>query len=209
MFGLLLDQPLLRGMIIGALMAMPVGAVGMMCIRRALDRQRWRAMAVGLGSATCDGFFGFVAGAGVTALGSFIIANEIAIALIGGVVVVAMGVLTYRAAPPPNVDDSLATGLGGDFGKAFTLSVLNPATFLGAVALNATIGGGVEGHLIELTAGVVLGSIAWWLFLTALTTLLRERFVGGTLPHLNHVEGMVVTGFGLALMAAAMIKFTV
>jgi arginine exporter protein ArgO len=209
MFGLLLDQPILRGMIIGALMAMPVGAVGMMCIRRALDRRRWRAMAVGLGSATCDGLFGFIAGAGVTALGGFIVANDIAIAAVGGVVVIAVGLVTYRTPPPRTTDDDMRGAKRGDFSKAFVMSVLNPATFLGAVALNATIGGGVEGHLAELTVGVFLGSIAWWFALTTATTLLRERFVGRALPHLNKIEGAVVAGFGVALLIGAAIKLMV
>jgi threonine/homoserine/homoserine lactone efflux protein len=208
MFAFLLDLPVLRGMIVGMVMAAPVGAVGAMCIRHALERQRGRAMAVGLGSATCDGIFGFLAGAGVTALGNFILGHQAAIALVGGIIVLGLGIVTYRAPVPTESDEAASGHKRRNFAKAFALSITNPATLLGAVGLTATLGGAASAATFAIglyTAGVVLGSILWWTLLTTTVAMLRERFITAALPQLNRFEGLLLAAFGVTLIAVAAI----
>ena len=45
---------LLKGILIGFAMAVPVGPIGIMCIRKTLTEGRLRGLMIGLGAATAD-----------------------------------------------------------------------------------------------------------------------------------------------------------
>ncbi len=55
----------LKGIFIGFAMAVPVGPIGIMCIRKTLIEGRLRGLIVGLGAATADFFYGCVAAFGL------------------------------------------------------------------------------------------------------------------------------------------------
>ena len=59
---------LYRGVILGLVIAAPVGPVGLMCIRRTLQKGVINGMSTGFGSAVCDAFFGSIAVLGVSAI---------------------------------------------------------------------------------------------------------------------------------------------
>ena len=74
----------LRGLAIGFSIAAPVGPIGVLCIRRTLAEGRTSGFVSGLGAATADGLYGFVAGFGLTFLSNLLIEQQIWIRLIGG-----------------------------------------------------------------------------------------------------------------------------
>ena len=55
-----------RGFVIGLAIAAPVGAIGLLCIRRTLVEGRLVGLVSGLGAATADAVYGTVAAFGVT-----------------------------------------------------------------------------------------------------------------------------------------------
>jgi threonine/homoserine/homoserine lactone efflux protein len=55
---------LLRGTIIGFCIAAPIGPIGMLCIRYTLTEGRSSGFVSGLGSATADALYGYIAGFG-------------------------------------------------------------------------------------------------------------------------------------------------
>jgi len=61
----------LKGLIIGLSLAIPVGPIGLLCIRRTLARGRISGFFSGLGAATADGMYGAVAGFGLTFVSRF------------------------------------------------------------------------------------------------------------------------------------------
>ncbi len=208
MFDSVPEIPFLRGLIMGVLMAAPIGAVGVMCVKRSLSGAWLRAAAVGLGSATVDALFGAMAGLGLTIIATFLITYQTPLGVIGGVIVMGLGVATYRAP----VSTTAITGLDSnriwqDFAKAFTLSIANPATFLGAIGLFAALGPAdpeVTRHAgLILVIGVFCGSILWWTFLTGITHLFRSDFGAETLRRFNRIEGAVIVVFGIGVVAVA------
>ena len=74
----------LTGLIIGFSIAAPVGPIGVLCIRRTLTEGRASGFVSGLGAATADGIYGFVAGFGLTLVSSFLIREQTWIRLVGG-----------------------------------------------------------------------------------------------------------------------------
>jgi threonine/homoserine/homoserine lactone efflux protein len=57
-----------RGLAIGFAIAAPVGAIGLLCIRRTLADGRLVGFVSGLGAATADAVYGAIAALGLTAV---------------------------------------------------------------------------------------------------------------------------------------------
>src|SRR5687768_14276108 len=92
-------EMLLKGMIIGFLIAVPVGPIGVLCIRRTLA-DGWRVgLATGLGAATADALYGSIAAFGLTALTGALMGGRTWMALAGGLFLVYLGVRTFLSEP--------------------------------------------------------------------------------------------------------------
>ncbi len=207
MLTMIIEIPLLRGLIMGVLLAAPIGAVGAMCVKRAMSGQWLRALAVGLGSATVDTLFGAIAAFGLTIIASYVLSHQTLLGLIGGVIVTGMGVATYMSQFKSDGTGDEAEQIGRDFAKAVTMSAANPATFLGALGLFAALGPTdpdiTRLATTTLVAGVFCGSMLWWTFLSAIAHLFRRRFGPKTLQRFNKIEGVVIVVLGLAVIAVA------
>src|SRR5579864_5010661 len=93
----ILQIAFVRGIIAGFALAAPMGPVAMLCVRRAITRGRVQAFITGLGAALADMLFGAAAGLGITVINAFVTNYETAIGLIGGIIVLVIGLATYRA----------------------------------------------------------------------------------------------------------------
>ncbi len=56
----------LKGIVVGAVIAVPVGPVGILCLRRTIFDGRLSGLVSGLGAATADALFGAIAAFGIT-----------------------------------------------------------------------------------------------------------------------------------------------
>ena len=195
---------LVRGIVIGFSIAAPVGPIGVLCIRRTLAEGRAAGFVTGLGAATADTIYGFVAAFGLTALTDFLVGGQTWIRLIGGAFLLFLGVRTIRTEPAERAARLRGTGLFGAYVTTFILTLTNPMTILSFVAIFATIGVGTSHSNplapASLVLGVFLGSALWWLSLSGTMGLLRARFDAGPLRWVNRVSGGIITAFGVAAM---------
>ena len=97
----------LRGLMLGFLVAAPVGPIGVLCIRRSLTLGRMAGLLTGLGAATADGFYGCVAAFGLTFLSDLLVSQSFWLPVIGGLFLCYLGVKTFLAKPA----EENATGL--------------------------------------------------------------------------------------------------
>jgi len=65
----------LEGVVIGFSMAVPVGPIGILCIRRTLTGGRLSGFVSGLGVATADAVYGCIAGFGLTFISDFLVSQ--------------------------------------------------------------------------------------------------------------------------------------
>ena len=63
-------------------MAMPIGPIGIMCIRKTLTEGRLRGLIIGLGAATADLLYGCVAAFGLTIISDTLVSQRIWIRLV-------------------------------------------------------------------------------------------------------------------------------
>lgn len=196
----------LRGFVIGLSLAAPVGPIGVLTIRRTLAHGRLTGFISGLGTATADGLYGLIGALGLTAVTTLLTGNVFWLKLIGGLFLCYLGVQTLRAKPAVNPAQAQSRqGLLGAYVSAFLLTLTNPMTILAFVAIFASLlAGDVQmqgadtGSLILIVLGVFLGSSTWWLILSTVTSLLRNRLNPQSMRWVNIVSGLVIAAFGIA-----------
>ena len=191
----------LEGMIIGFAIAAPVGPIGVLCIRRTLAEGRTSGFVSGLGAATADAIYGFVAALGLTFVANFLVSGEMWLRLVGGAFLVFLGVRTFLARPVERAASTGKNGLPGAYASTLFLTLTNPTTILSFAAIFAGLGAGDAGgdvlSAMVLVPGVFLGSAAWWFVLSGATGLFRTRLSVRGLRWVNRVSGSVIAAFGV------------
>jgi threonine/homoserine/homoserine lactone efflux protein len=192
---------LLRGLVIGFLIAAPVGPIGILCIRRTLAEGRAIGLATGLGAATADAIYGSVAAFGLTIVSDFLLGQRLWFQLIGGAFLLYLGIRTALSRPSSRLGTANASGIGGAYSSTFFLTCTNPMTILSFVAVFAgfrvVLASGDFLPALTLVAGVFSGSAAWWFLLSGGVSLFRTRFDLHALRWVNQISGIIIIAFAL------------
>jgi threonine/homoserine/homoserine lactone efflux protein len=198
---------LARGLAVGFTVAAAVGPISVLTIRRTIDHGRVYGLASGLGVASADASFGAVAAFGLTAVTSVLVGAHVALALLGGAVLIWLAIRTFRARPSTRA--AIAEdrpGLRAAFLSIYGLTMTNPMTILSFAGIFAALGlagrGALEAAL--LTSGVFLGSSLWWLALTSVVGRLRERMTPRVLVWINRISGTILLLFGVYAIVHAL-----
>ncbi|KAB1194452.1 LysE family translocator [Haloferax sp. MBLA0076] len=198
---------MLQGIVLGVSIAAPVGPIGVLCIQRTLSKGRPSGFVSGLGAASADAVYGTIAGFGITALSSLLLDYQTAIRLGGGVLLLYLGVQSFRAEPAEAAaSTSDVRTLGQDYVSTFLLTITNPVTILAFVGIFAGLGVGISGDYLDATvlvAGVFTGSALWWFALSTGVSLFRTRFTPSVMRRVNQLAGVVIAGFGLVALGSA------
>ena len=191
----------LKGLIIGLSIAVPVGPIGILCIRRTLTQGRIIGFFSGLGAATADALYGAIAGFGLTFLTNFLIGQRSWLHLIGGGLLCILGAKTFLSKPAEQGASIDGDSLWHAYLSTFFLTLTNPMTILFFAAVFAGLGvGSGNNHYASagiLVLGVFFGSAMWWIILSGFTGILRGLFNFKRLQWLNRISGLIIIGFGL------------
>jgi len=103
-----------KGALLGFSIAAPVGAIGVLCIRRSLGAGFAAGFVSGLGAATADALYGSVAGLGLTAVAGGLLAARGWLRLAGGVLLLALGARTFFASPAAPAGEAHPSGADGE-----------------------------------------------------------------------------------------------
>jgi threonine/homoserine/homoserine lactone efflux protein len=196
----------LKGITAGFVVAIPVGPIAMLCIRRTLATSMTSGYVTGLGAAVADTLYAIVAAYGISFIADILFTNNFWFRLIGGIILCLMAARMLSA--PPVESKAQDTGkLFGDFVSALVITGTNPITLIAFGVIFTSIGVGTAGDRYEwaeaLIAGVFIGSAAWWVLLTGLTALCR-RWVGKlSLTWINRVAALVILSCGVLITIAA------
>jgi len=193
----------IKGLIIGFSIAAPVGPIGVLCIRRTLVYGRMSGLLSGLGAATADGFYGLIAGLGLTAVTGVLVGIQPVLKPLGGCFLCYLGLRIFTAPMAESGAEAARTGLISDYVTTLLLTVANPMTILSFSAVFAGLGiaaGTDYSEASALVAGVVSGSSAWWLILCSITSCFSGSFDYRRMTWVNRISGVIVAGFGLAAL---------
>jgi threonine/homoserine/homoserine lactone efflux protein len=198
---------LLKGIAVGIVIALPVGPVGVLCVRRTLFEGPVFGFVSGLGAATADTVFGIVAGFGLTIIRDFMLRYQDWFGAAGGIFLLVVGVRALRRGgevePEPLADEALL----GAYASTFALTITNPITILAFAAIFAKVG--MSGSAVYLdTAALVIGvfggSLLWWLLLSFGIAALERALGRVRFAWINRISGAILALSGLALLGAAL-----
>lgn len=198
------DWIVLKGTIVGLLIAAPVGPINVLVIRRTLVHGRLAGLASGLGAALADTAFGAIAAFGISMLQTFLDEAHVAISLVGAAILVAMGVKLLRQPRLEISAGSDPTDLLGDFTSALFLTLTNPVTVLSFMAVFAAFGVRPDGQIglddWLLLAGVAAGATIWWILVVEAVSLFRDRFTTTGLTWANRIAAIVILAFAAGVV---------
>ena len=89
----------IKGFIIGISIAAPVGPIGILCIQRTITYGKLNGLATGLGAASADAVYGFIAAFGLTFISNFLVAQQTWFRIIGGGFLIYLGIRAYLSTP--------------------------------------------------------------------------------------------------------------
>lgn len=189
-------------MILGIAIAAPVGPIGVLCIRRTIHYGRFSGFFSGLGAAVADTFFGVIAAYGLTFISDFLEAGRIWIHLIGATFLISLGFRTFISSKVKiRHSPVIHKNLLADFISAFLLTLTNPLTIFGFLAIFAGMGLGEVAHdyldAFWLVSGIFIGSCIWWLILSEGVTYFREKISEKVMLWINRCAGILIMAFGL------------
>jgi threonine/homoserine/homoserine lactone efflux protein len=200
-----------RGLILGLMIAAPVGPIGLLCIRRTLQRGFVIGFATGLGAACADTLFGAVAALGVATILDFMRHYDATIRMVGGLALLfgAWHAWHDRPVPAPEPADLVGkvipiqkdyvvlNALKG-LVSGFAITVTNPVMLFAVLAVVASFSH-VESRLdaISVITGIALGSTLWWLALSASVTVIRGLFSDRRIVIVNRVTAVALASIAV------------
>ena len=200
----------LKGIVVGAVIAVPVGPVGILCLRRTIFEGRLSGLVSGMGAASADAMFGAVAAFGLTFVADWLLGYQTWLRAGGGLYLLYAGGAALLSEPHDKIaEESDPETLLRDFASAFALSITNPVTILVFLGIFAALGlGGARAALLGaalLVLGVWIGSFLWWLALSSGVGIFRRSIEPRHLALVSRGSGLILFLTGAALLASIVV----
>ncbi len=192
-----------KAFVIGFSIAMPVGPIGLLCIKNTLSHGFKIGLAVGLGAALADSFYGFLAGGGLVLFSKFLLEYTNYIKIIGGIFLIYLGVKEIKNYK--EISRKAANIKTSHFFKTtstvFLLTLANPATIIAFIAIFAAIGAADSAAsgagLAAMILGVFCGSLIWWIILSSAVTKIKHKISENIMKKIKIFSGIILCAFGV------------
>jgi len=194
----------IKGFLAGFIICIPFGPIGLLCVMRTLTDGKLAGIASVLGASVMDAVYCAIAGLGVSYISDFLNAETTILRLLGGLVLLAMGIVAFFTHPAEKAPEAKGHGLLASFGSSFLLMFTNPMAIVVFTATFSALGlNGWEdaySSTAMLVAGVFVGSALWAPILVAAVATFSPQLTLSQLRLTNRISGMVLFVFGTAAM---------
>jgi len=194
---------LIKGILIGFLVSIPLGPIGVLVIQRTVNKSRTAGLLSGLGAALSDTIYAIIAGFSLTFVIDFIRENEILFQTVGALVLLALGIHIFFKNP---VTDLRRNRLRGnthfqDIISSFLVTVSNPLTVFVFLAVFTSSGVAISleqpYHSFFVILGIFTGAFIWWFSLSGIVSLFRHKINLRILWWINKTAGAIIVAFVL------------
>jgi threonine/homoserine/homoserine lactone efflux protein len=193
-----------QGVLMGLVVAVPVGPLGLLCISRALGLGPTYGLFSGLGVATADALAAGIAALGITLISGFLSEHQVILRLVGGAFLCYLGWKIYLTEPVAQAPIKNFNGLVGAYATTLFLTISNPVTILSFVAIYAGWHvPSLDGHHVAaamLTLGVFTGSALWWVALFICLKAFHEKVNLRFLFWVHRVSGSIIAICGVIVL---------
>ncbi len=187
-----------KGIIIGLFISIPLGPIGMLCIQRTLNRGRKYGIATGLGATMSDLVYTMISLFFLSFVIDMIEKQRFTIQLVGSLIMIIFGFFIYRSNPStqPKPNEPAQYSLFGDFISSFGLTFSNPLVLFVLIALFAKFSFiDIQTTLFLSIVGIIsilLGAFLWWATLTFLVSRFRGKLNMRGLKTINVITGLII-----------------
>ncbi|MEI6679629.1 MAG: LysE family transporter [Mariniphaga sp.] len=187
-----------EGFIIGIAVSVPLGPLGMLCIKRTVNKNWKSGFSSGLGIAASDAIYAIIAGFSLTIIINFISNYEIYFKILGTSMMVFLGLYIFMSNPAKEIQKFKQKGTSylQDFLTAFLLTITNPLSVFVFIAIFTSYSVVLQlSQLFEallIIGGIFVGGASWWFILTGLAYLFKHKLTINTLWWANKIIGLSV-----------------
>jgi threonine/homoserine/homoserine lactone efflux protein len=171
------------GILSGFCLALPVGAIALMCINKTLQYGIKSGLAVGLGASFADAFYAFIAIYSLSTISNIFLQNG------------EDKKVNYNEWPK-------------DIISGFVITISNPLTYIGFIALlsymHLTFKNFNSDLILNFSLGAFVGSMAWWLILVEFARFLKNKVNSTFIRRSNIISGLIILGFGAIVILSSL-----
>lgn len=158
----------IKGCLIGASVAAPIGPICLLCVRQAASYGFLAGVCAGLGAASADFIFAAGAAIGLTAINSWIMENQFLFNVAGGIFLAYLALKIMRTKINPKEAAQKHMGYFQGFSLVFVMTFLSPMTAFLFIAMFASYGVETAAlsslDMFSISLGTFVGSGLWWVF---------------------------------------------
>lgn len=190
---------LFKGMSLGFSIAAPIGPIGVLCIRRTLQKGKASGFISGLGASSASFLYGITLIFGFSLFPQLLEKAEFWLRLFGGLFLILLGVRILRSKLVMKGEGKITATLLQDYASTFLLNLTNPITLISYFAVFSSYGTleGITSITPFFLIGIFLGSASWWAILSNLTSFFKTRLDNRLLLLVNTLAGTAIIGFGV------------
>jgi threonine/homoserine/homoserine lactone efflux protein len=205
---------LIKGILAGLLVSMPLGPIGVVLIQRTMNKGFASGIISGLGVATADTLFAIIASFGLTFITNFFIKEMTAFTVIGSIILFVMGIRMFKSNPAQYFNASRkieGNNQFSDFISMFLLTITNPMTVFIFGTVFTILGLGIlhddRRSALIVTIGIYFGATLWWLILSSGINLFRHKINLKSLHWLNRITGTVIIIIAFGIIGSLFLIF--
>ena len=202
----------LIGILSGFLLALPVGAVALMCINITLQYGIFSGICIGIGAALADALYGFLAIYSLNTISNIFLQNQDILRVIGGLCLVFIS-LRMLFSGPVKISNKKVNHKKWpqDIFSGFIITLSNPLTYIGFIALlsylHVSFKDFDKGLVLLFFVGAFLGSMMWWLILVEFARFLKKKVNSTFIKRSNVITGFIVLAFATVVLVYSLNNF--
>lgn len=200
---------LLKGFLLGFCISMPIGPIGILCLRYNLLEGPLAGFFSGLGAATADALYASFAAFGLSFVTNTVQAYEHMVRFFAGLFLIGLSYVLLKSRKYKNIEESQVSPVHNIFliyGATFLVTLSNPAAILLFMTLFAVLdmGDKIRSPLeaIALINGVFWGGVTAWALLAGIVYWFRGRIDRSFLWKINHYSGLAIGIIGVLTLAS-------
>lgn len=194
---------IIKGILIGLLVSIPLGPMGVLVIQRTVNKSRMAGLLSGIGAALSDTFYAVIAGYSLTFIIDFIHQYELVFQIVGALVLLGLGIHIFFKNPVAELRKYRLRGNTHfhDIISSFLVTFSNPLAIFVFLAVFASSGviKNLEHSYYSLFVilGIFVGATAWWFLLSGIVSLFRHKINLRVLWWINKSAGLTIIIFVL------------
>jgi len=190
--------------LVGVLIAAPIGPVSILCIKYSLEQGFKAGFTVGIGAASGDILYAILAGIGIDIISDYLTWAENGVRVTGGGFLILLsfyGLYSSRKTKQERFRSNeviKAESYKYIFIISFFTTIFSPMTIMLFISMFSAMDINLEGlaeHVVS-PIGIFIGSAGWMILLALLLQYLRHRISDKTVYYINIYSNLFIAIFG-------------